>query len=71
MMTNEEALGMTTLGLFRRRYMNESRKLMQCIRKTQLELFGCIMKKNGLENLVTTGNVGGRGRLKLTCTGIH
>ena len=39
---------------------NTRRKLMQTIRKMQLEFFGHIMRKNGLEKLVTTGKVEGR-----------
>ena len=56
--TNEQVLNM----------MNTRRNLMNIIRKRQLEFFGHIMRKNGLENLVVTGRVEGsraRGRQRL------
>ena len=62
MKTNEEVLGMASTN----------RKLMHTIRKSQFEFFGHIIRKNGLENLVTTGKVEGsraRGRQRLTYTG--
>ena len=45
------------------------RKLMSTICKRQLQVFGHIMRKNGIENLVTTGKVEGkrsRGRQRMT-----
>jgi hypothetical protein len=60
--TNEEVLKTS----------NTKRKLMQTIRKRQLEFFGHIMRKEGLENLVTTGKIEGRrarGRQRQTYTG--
>ena len=56
--TNEQVLHM----------MSTRRNLMNIIRKRQLEFFGHIMRKNGLENLVVTGRVEGsraRGRQRL------
>ena len=57
--TNEEVL----------RRMGARRKLMNNIRKRQLQFLGHVMRKEGLENLTLTGKINGtrsRGRPRLT-----
>ena len=39
---------------------NESRKLIREIRRRQSNFFGHVMRRNGLENLVTTGKIEGK-----------
>jgi len=56
--TNEKVLRMA----------NTKRSLMETIRRRQLDFFGHVMRRNGLENIAITGKVGrrkrGRPRLK-------
>ena len=47
--TNEQVLQET----------NEDRKLIREIRRRQSTFFGHVMRRNGLENLVTTGKIEG------------